>query len=193
MLVPGSVASLAFSAPGAPEPPVRSRACELGRYRASLIAAFWGATGFYMVDAAGARGVVRFGRCGNHRAGSALALAVPDRARRKGEMSPRTTSSDATRSACSPRTKICSEHAPLLPGAVSLRPDPLKFLFNVRDPESTLLRDGGRERDSRAIGQSALDFVLGAGRREMHRAHTGSRFRGAGRLQDWHPDHAVST
>jgi modulator of FtsH protease HflK len=47
-----------------------------------------------------------------------------------------------------------------------IRADPLKFLFNVRDPESTL-KDVSESAIREAIGQSTLDFVLGAGRQEI--------------------------
>ena len=76
--------------------------------------------------------------------------------------SPRTTAS-TTRRACSPPTRTSST-SPWR--CSSCARDPIKLLFKVRAPEETL-RDVSESAIREIIGQSKLDFVLGAGRQEI--------------------------
>ena len=129
---------------------------------ALLIAAFWGATGFYMVDAAERAVVLRFGRyTATTEQGLHWHWPYPIERVAKVNVAKNDSIDDKI------RMLTADENLVDITIAVQfLRPDPLKFLFNVRDPESTL-RDVSESAIREAIGQSTLDFVLGAGRQEI--------------------------
>ncbi len=129
---------------------------------ALLIAAFWGATGFYMVDAAERAVVLRFGRyTATTEQGLHWHWPYPIERVAKVNVAKNDSIDDKI------RMLTADENLVDITIAVQfLRADPLKFLFNVRDPESTL-RDVSESAIREAIGQSTLDFVLGAGRQEI--------------------------
>ncbi|HKE43946.1 MAG TPA: FtsH protease activity modulator HflK [Steroidobacteraceae bacterium] len=129
---------------------------------ALLIAAFWGATGFYMVDAAERAVVLRFGRyAATSEQGLHWHWPWPIERVAKVNVAKNDSIDDKT------RMLTADENLVDISIAVQfIRADPLKFLFNVRDPESTL-RDVSESAIREAIGQSTLEFVLGAGRQEI--------------------------
>lgn len=129
---------------------------------ALLIAAFWGATGFYMVDAAERAVVLRFGRyTATTEQGLHWHWPYPIERVAKVNVAKNDSIDDKT------RMLTADENLVDITIAVQfIRADPLKFLFNVRDPESTL-KDVSESAIREAIGQSTLDFVLGAGRQEI--------------------------
>lgn len=129
---------------------------------ALLLAAFWGATGFYMVDAAERAVVLRFGRYATTtEQGLHWHWPWPIERVTKVNVAKNDSIDDKT------RMLTADENLVDITIAVQfIRADPLKLLFNVRDPESTL-RDVSESAIREAIGQSTLDFVLGAGRQEI--------------------------
>ncbi|HZF27452.1 MAG TPA: FtsH protease activity modulator HflK [Steroidobacteraceae bacterium] len=129
---------------------------------ALLIAAFWGATGFYMVDAAERAVVLRFGRyVATTEQGLHWRWPWPIDRVDKVNVAKNDSIEDKT------RMLTADENLVDITIAVQfIRADPLKILFNVRDPESTL-KDVSESAIREAIGQSTLDFVLGAGRQEI--------------------------
>jgi membrane protease subunit HflK len=129
---------------------------------ALLIAAFWGATGFYMVDAAERAVVLRFGRyTATTEQGLHWHWPWPIERVAKVNVAKYDVIDDKT------RMLTADENLVDITIAVQfIRADALKFLFNVRDPEGTL-RDVSESAIREAIGQSTLEFVLGAGRQDI--------------------------
>ena len=129
---------------------------------ALLLAAFWGATGFYMVDAAERAVVLRFGRyVTTTEQGLHWHWPWPIERVAKVNVAKNDSIDDKTRMLTSDENLVDITIA-----VQFIRADPLKLLFNVRDPESTL-KDVSESAIREAIGQSKLDFVLGAGRQEI--------------------------
>jgi membrane protease subunit HflK len=129
---------------------------------ALLLAAFWGATGFYMVDAAERAVVLRFGRYVTAtEQGLHWHWPWPIERVTKVNVAKNDSIEDSTRMLTSDENLVDIHIA-----VQYLRADPLKFLFNVRDPEGTL-KDVSESAIREAIGQSTLEFVLGAGRQEI--------------------------
>jgi modulator of FtsH protease HflK len=129
---------------------------------ALLIAAFWGATGFYMVDAAERGVVMRFGRyIETTEQGLHWHWPWPIERVEKVNVAKYDSFPDKT------RMLTADENLVDISIAVQfVRADPLKYLFNVRDPVGTL-RDVSESAIREAIGQSTLEVVLGSGRQEI--------------------------
>jgi modulator of FtsH protease HflK len=129
---------------------------------ALLLAAFWGATGFYMVDAAERAVVLRFGRY-SETTEQGLHWHWPWPIERV------TKVNVAKNDSIEDKTRMLTADENLVDITIAvqfIRADPLKFLFNVRAPEDTLT-DVSESAIREAIGQSTLEFVLGAGRQEI--------------------------
>src|SRR4249920_3980639 len=102
---------------------------------ALLIAAAWGATGFYMVDAAERAVVLRFGRH-TETTDQGLHWHWPYPIERVAKVNVAKNDSIGDDKI---RMLTADENLVDITIAVQfIRADPLKFLFNVRDPESTL-------------------------------------------------------
>ncbi|MGQ0384186.1 MAG: FtsH protease activity modulator HflK [Gammaproteobacteria bacterium] len=122
----------------------------------------WGLTGFYQNDAAERSVVTRFGRyVETTSAGLNWRFPWPiDR---------RTVVNVAEFRSFTDRTRMLTQDEALVDINLAVqyrRLDPVKFTFNVRDPEATL----GEVSESairEVIGQSKLDFVLELGRQEI--------------------------
>ncbi len=122
----------------------------------------WGLTGFYQNDAAERSVITRFGKyAGTTSAGLNWRLPWPiDR---------RTVVNVTEFNSFTDRTRMLTQDEALVDINLAvqyLRADPIKFAFNVRDPEATL----GEVSESairEIIGQSRLDFVLELGRQEI--------------------------
>ena len=129
---------------------------------ALLVAAFWGATGLYMVDAAERAVVLRFGRY-TATTEQGLHWHWPYPIERVANVNV------AKNDSIDDKTRMLTADENLVDITIAvqfLRADPLEFLFNVRDPESTL-KEVSESAIREAIGRSTLDFVLGAGRQEI--------------------------
>ena len=129
---------------------------------ALLIAAFWGATGFYMVDAAERGVVLRFGRY-TATTDQGLHWHWPWPIERVAKVNV------AKYDSIPDKTRMLTADENLVDISIAVqfvRADPLKYLFNVRDPVDTL-KDVSESAIREAIGQSTLEFVLGAGRQEI--------------------------
>ena len=127
-----------------------------------LLLAIWGATGFYQVDAAERGVVTRFGRYVKTTSeGLNWHWPWPIEARQIVNVAKNDSIDDKTRMLTSDENLVDISIA-----VQFIRPDPLKFLFQVRDPEETL-RDVSESAIREIIGQNKLDFVLGAGRQEI--------------------------
>src|SRR5262249_50141442 len=123
---------------------------------------FWGATGFYMVDAAERAVVLRFGRY-SETTEQGLHWHWPWPVERVAKVNV------AKNDSIEDKTRMLTADENLVDISIAvqfIRADPLKFLFNVRDPQDTLT-DVSESAIREAIGQSTLDFVLGAGRQEI--------------------------
>ena len=127
-----------------------------------LVVLGWAATGFYQVDDAERGVVLRFGRyVSSSEPGLGWHLPWPiERVEvvNTGEVVP------------------FSQQTPMLTADENIvvvdvvvqyrRADPVKYLFNVRDPEGTL-RDVAESAIREVVGKSKLDFVLTEGRAEI--------------------------
>jgi membrane protease subunit HflK len=124
----------------------------------------WGLTGFYQNDAAERSVITRFGRyVDTTTAGLNWRLPWPiDR---------RTVVNVTEFRSFTDRTRMLTLDEALVDINLAVqyrRADPVKFTFNVRDPEATL----GEVSESairEVIGQNKLDFVLELGRQEISR------------------------
>jgi len=151
---------------GGPRPPGggtsgASRSFGIG-YIASGLLILWALTGVYQNDAAERSVVTRFGKyVGTTTAGLNWRLPWPiDR---------RTVVNVTEFRSFTDRTRMLTQDEALVDINLAVqyrRADPVKFVFNVRDPEATL----GEVSESairEIIGQSRLDFVLELGRQEI--------------------------
>ena len=127
-----------------------------------LLLAVWSATGFYQVDAAERGVVTRFGRyVQTTHEGLRWHWPWPVETVQIVNIAKNDSIDDKT------RMLTADENLVDITMAVQfLRADPLKLLFKVRAPEETL-RDVSESAIREIIGQSKLDFVLGAGRQEI--------------------------
>ncbi len=122
----------------------------------------WGMTGFYQNEAAERSVITRFGRyAATTTAGFNWRFPWPiDR---------RTVVNVTEFNSFTDRTRMLTQDEALVDINLAVqyrRADPVKFTFNVRDPEATL----GEVSESairEIIGQSKLDFVLELGRQEI--------------------------
>jgi len=122
----------------------------------------WGLSGFYQNEAAERSVITRFGKyAGTTTAGFNWRLPWPiDR---------RTIVNITEFNSFTDRTRMLTQDEALVDINLAVqyrRADPVKFAFNVRDPEATL----GEVSESairEIIGQSKLDFVLELGRQEI--------------------------
>ena len=127
-----------------------------------LLLAVWAATGFYQVDAAERGVVTRFGRyVQTTHEGLRWHWPWPVESVQIVNVAMNDSIEDKTRMLTSDENLVDINIA-----VQFLRADPLKFVFRVRDPEETL-RDVSESAIREIIGQSKLDFVLGAGRQEI--------------------------
>ena len=122
----------------------------------------WGLTGFYQNDAAERSVITRFGKyVGTTTAGLNWRLPWPIDSRTVVNVT------EFKSFTSTPRMLTLDEALVDIALAVQYRrADPVKFAFNVRDPEATL----GEVSESairEIIGQSKLDFVLELGRQEI--------------------------
>jgi membrane protease subunit HflK len=126
------------------------------------LATVWGATGFYIVDAAERGVILRFGRYVEttnqgphwHWPWPIESVLIVDVARNE-------SIEDKT------RMLTADENLVDITIAVQyLRADPISFLFKVRDPEETL-RDVSESAIREIVGRGNLDVVLGAGRADI--------------------------
>jgi membrane protease subunit HflK len=122
----------------------------------------WVLTGFYQNDAAERSVITRFGKyVGTTTAGLNWRLPWP--------IDSRTVVNVTEFNSFTDRTRMLTQDEALVDINLAvqyLRADPIKFAFNVRDPEATL----GEVSESairEIIGQSKLDFVLELGRQEI--------------------------
>jgi len=127
-----------------------------------LLLAVWAATGFYQVDSAERGVVTRFGRyVETTQDGLRWHLPWPIETRQIVNVAKNDSIDDKT------RMLTADENLVDISIAVQfIRADPLKFVFQVREPEETL-RDVSESAIREIIGQNKLDFVLGAGRQEI--------------------------
>lgn len=151
---------------GGPRPPgggatAGGRAFGAG-YIASGLLIVWGLTGFYQNDAAERSVLTRFGKyIGTTSAGLNWRLPWPIDRRAVVNVTEFRSFTD--------RTRMLTLDEALVDINLAVqyrRADPVKFAFNVRDPEATL----GEVSESairEVIGQSKLDFVLELGRQEI--------------------------
>lgn len=151
---------------GGPRPPgggatAGGRAFGAG-YIASGLLIVWGLTGFYQNDAAERSVLTRFGKyVGTTGAGLNWRLPWPIDRRAVVNVTEFRSFTD--------RTRMLTLDEALVDINLAVqyrRADPVKFAFNVRDPEATL----GEVSESairEVIGQSKLDFVLELGRQEI--------------------------
>ena len=140
----------------------RNRAIGLGSLAAAVIAV-WAVFGSFYLNGAAERSVItRFGKYVKTTAGGFnMRLPWPiDR---------RTVINVTEFRSFTDRTRMLTQDEALVDIDLAVqyrRADPVKFAFNVRDPEETL----GEVSESairEVIGQSKLDFVLEAGRQEI--------------------------
>jgi membrane protease subunit HflK len=127
-----------------------------------LLLAVWAATGFYQVDSAERGVVTRFGRyVQTTNDGLRWHWPWPVESVQIVNVAKNDSIDDKTRMLTADENLVDINMA-----VQFLRADPLKFVFKVRDPEETL-RDVSESAIREIIGQSKLDFVLGAGRQEI--------------------------
>jgi membrane protease subunit HflK len=127
-----------------------------------LLLAVWAATGFYQVDAAERGIVTRFGRyVQTTNEGLRWHWPWPVESVQIVNVAKNDSVDDKTRMLTADENLVDINMA-----VQFVRSDPLKFVFRVRDPEETL-RDVSESAIREIIGQSKLDFVLGAGRQEI--------------------------
>jgi modulator of FtsH protease HflK len=127
-----------------------------------LLLAVWGATGFYQVDAAERGVVTRFGRyVQTTNEGLRWHWPWPVESVQIVNVAENAAIEDKTSMLTADENLVDINMA-----VQFLRADPLKFVFRVRDPEETLT-DVSESAIREIIGQSKLDFVLGAGRQEI--------------------------
>ncbi|HSC08675.1 MAG TPA: FtsH protease activity modulator HflK [Steroidobacteraceae bacterium] len=127
-----------------------------------LLLAVWAATGFYQVDSAERGVVTRFGRyVQTTNEGLRWHWPWPVESVQIVNVAKNDSIDDKTRMLTADENLVDINMA-----VQFLRADPLKFVFRVRDPEETL-RDVSESAIREIIGQSKLDFVLGAGRQEI--------------------------
>jgi membrane protease subunit HflK len=127
-----------------------------------LLLAVWGATGFYQVDAAERGIVTRFGRyVQTTNEGLRWHWPWPVEGVQIVNVAKNDSVDDKTRMLTADENLVDINMA-----VQFVRSDPLKFVFRVRDPEETLT-DVSESAIREIIGQSKLDFVLGAGRQEI--------------------------
>jgi membrane protease subunit HflK len=127
-----------------------------------LLLAVWAATGFYQVDSAERGVVTRFGRyVQTTNEGLRWHWPWPVERVQIVNIAKNDSIDDKTRMLTADENLVDINMA-----VQFLRADPLKFVFKVRDPEETL-RDVSESAIREIIGQSKLDFVLGAGRQEI--------------------------
>ncbi|HKX59181.1 MAG TPA: FtsH protease activity modulator HflK [Steroidobacteraceae bacterium] len=140
----------------------RNRAIGLGSLAAAVVA-LWAVFGSFYLNGAAERSVItRFGKYVKTTAGGFnMRLPWPiDR---------RTVINVTEFRSFTDRTRMLTQDEALVDIDLAVqyrRADPVKFAFNVRDPEETL----GEVSESairEVIGQSKLDFVLEAGRQEI--------------------------
>jgi len=127
-----------------------------------IFIAVWAATGFYRVGAAERGVVTRFGRY--------VETTMPAWHWRYPWPIESVRIVDVARvESIDDKTRMLTSDENLVDISVAVqyrRSDPVKYLFNVRDPEETL-RDVSESAIREIIGQSRLDAVLGAGRQEI--------------------------
>lgn len=127
-----------------------------------LLLAIWAGTGFYQIDSAERGVVTRFGRyVKTTQEGLNWHWPWPIETVQKVNVAKNDSIDDETRMLTSDENLVDIHMA-----VQFLRADALKFVFRVRDPEETL-RDVSESAIREIIGQSKLDFVLGAGRQEI--------------------------
>jgi membrane protease subunit HflK len=127
-----------------------------------LLLAVWGVTGFYQVDAAERGVVTRFGRyIETTHEGLRWHWPWPVETVQIVNVAKNDSIDDKTRMLTSDENLVDIQMA-----VQFLRSDALKFVFRVRDPEETL-RDVSESAIREIVGQSKLEFVLGAGRQEI--------------------------
>ena len=129
---------------------------------ALLLFAVWGATGFYQVDSAERGVVTRFGRyVKTTHDGLNWHWPWPVENVQIVNIAKNDSIEDKTTMLTADENLVAINMA-----VQFIRADPLKLLFKVREPEETL-RDVSESAIRETIGQSKLDFVLGAGRQEI--------------------------
>lgn len=129
---------------------------------ALIVAAIWGATGFYFVGAAEQALILRFGRyVGTVGEGPHWHWPWPIETVQRVDVARLDGIEDKTRMLTSDENLVDISIA-----VQFLRNKPREFLFNVRSPEETL-RDVSESAIREVIGQSRLESVLGAGRQEI--------------------------
>lgn len=131
-------------------------------YIAAAILILWGLTGFYQNDAAERSVITRFGRyVETTPAGLHWRYPWPIERRTLVNVTEFRSFTD--------RTRMLTQDEALVDIDLAVqyrRADPVKFTFNVRDPEDTL-GDVSESAIREIIGQSKLDFVLERGRQEI--------------------------
>ncbi len=129
---------------------------------AVIIAAIWGATGFYFVGSAEQALILRFGRyVATVGEGPHWHWPWPIETVQRVDVARLDGIEDKTRMLTSDENLVDISIA-----VQFLRNKPREFLFNVRSPEETL-RDVSESAIREVIGQSRLESVLGAGRQEI--------------------------
>jgi membrane protease subunit HflK len=127
-----------------------------------IFLAVWAGTGFYRVQAAERGVVTRFGRY--------VETTLPAWHWRFPWPIESVQIVDVERvESIEDKTRMLTSDENLVDITVAVqyrRTDPVKYTFNVRDPEETL-RDVSESAIRETIGQSRLDAVLGAGRQEI--------------------------
>jgi membrane protease subunit HflK len=137
------------------------RAFGIGYITAGILI-LWGLTGFYQNDAAERSVITRFGRY-VETTPAGLNWRIPWPVDR------RTVVNVTEFRSFTDRTRMLTQDEAMVDVDLAVqyrRADPVKFTFNVRDPEETL----GEVSESairEIIGQSKLDFVLELGRQEI--------------------------
>jgi membrane protease subunit HflK len=128
----------------------------------AILLVVWGFTGLYTVDAAERAVVLRFGKYQSTQQ-PGLRWHIPWPVERKVLVNVGTIESfaDDTRMLTSDENLVDIDLA-----VQYRRADPLMFLFNVRDPESTL-KEVSESAIREVVGRSGLDFVLEEGRQEI--------------------------
>jgi membrane protease subunit HflK len=127
-----------------------------------LLIAVWSATGFYQVDAAERGVVTRFGRyVETTNEGLRWHWPWPVETVQIVNIAKNDSIEDKTSMLTADENLVDINMA-----VQFIRADPLKYVFKVREPEETL-RDVSESAIREIIGQSKLDFVLGAGRQEI--------------------------
>ncbi|HSN72079.1 MAG TPA: FtsH protease activity modulator HflK, partial [Steroidobacteraceae bacterium] len=129
---------------------------------AAILLVVWGFTGLYTVDAAERAVVLRFGEYQSTQQ-PGLRWHIPWPIERKILVNIANIDSFADQT----RMLTSDENLVDINLAVQYRrADPLLYLFNVRDPDSTL-REVSESAIREVVGRSSLDFVLEEGRQEI--------------------------